>query len=69
MTDSTDKAIYIKLDGRGWCVWNKAGQGLIAIPQDDEPYGNKDLIVLRNYLKEEGFFEDYFEEGPGTIEF
>jgi hypothetical protein len=69
MEDSTDKAIYIKVDGRAWCIWNKADQGLIAIPEDEEAYGNADLIVLRNYLKNEGFFEDYFAEGPGTIGF
>lgn len=69
MEDTTDMAIYVKLDKRAWCIWNKAGHSLIAIPQDEEPFGNKDLIILKKYLRSEGFFEDYFSEGPGTIEF
>jgi len=56
-----DTALYIKFAGRGWAVWTNNGS-LNAIPEDEEPYDQDDLLMLEQYLYTEGFFKEYYAE-------
>jgi hypothetical protein len=56
-----DTALYIKVKGRGWVVWLTPKIELIAFPEDEKPFNDDDLYVLRQYLYLEGFFPEYFE--------
>ena len=67
MSDTEDRALYIKHNGRGWCVWVNSGT-LRAIPEDEEEYNEEDIINLTNYLAEEGFFPEFFENKEGADE-
>lgn len=55
-----DTALYIKFNGRGWAVWHNDQNELIAIPEDEKPYDQDDLLALEAYLYEEGFFSEYY---------
>jgi len=59
--ETEDKALYIKHNGRGWAVWVNSGC-LQAIPEDEEEYNEKDLEILAEYLRDEGFFEEFFSD-------
>ena len=59
MSDTEDRALYIKHSGRAWAVWTNNGC-LRAIPEDEEEYNENDIINLTNYLAEEGFFPEFF---------
>lgn len=55
-------ALYIKHNGRPWCVWQDGRNILHAIPQDEEEYDEEDIAILMDYLFSEGFFPDFFED-------
>ena len=55
------QALYIKHQGRSWCVWTDGCFGLKAIPEDEQEFNEKDMESLSKYLKEEGFFADFFK--------
>ena len=58
--NDNDTALYIKFAGRGWAVWTNNGNSLHAIPEDEEPYDQDDLLRLEQYLYNEGFFKEYY---------
>jgi hypothetical protein len=53
----TDTALYIKIHNRGWCIWKNQKDELMAIPEDEKPFNDKDLHVVARYLNDEGFLE------------
>jgi len=55
-----DTALYIKFKARGWVVWHNPQNELIAIPEDEKPYDQDDLLSLEQYLYDEGFFQEYY---------
>ena len=61
MTD-IDRALYIEFKGREWCVWLNPANELIAIPVDEEETSEDELYTLNEYLYEEGFFSEYFNQ-------
>jgi hypothetical protein len=53
-----DTALYIKHNGRSWCVWTTPHDGgLRAIPEDEKDFDDNDLEKLAFYLREEGFLD------------
>jgi hypothetical protein len=56
-----DTALYIKINNRSWAVWCTPQNELLSIPEDEQPFNDKDLYALRQYLYLEGFFSEYFE--------
>ena len=60
-------AMYIKVSGRSWAVWTTENDELMAIPEDEEPYNNDDLLVLEQYLYNEGFFAKHYERRMAKI--
>jgi hypothetical protein len=61
-------AMYIKLSGRGWAVWTTPNDELMAIPEDEEPYDKDDLLVLEQYLFNEGFFKEHYSRRLAKLE-
>ena len=57
----TSEALYIKFKGREWITWTTPDDTLMAIPGDEQEYGEVDLIALRTYLFQEGFFHEFFQ--------
>jgi hypothetical protein len=53
----TDTALYIKIHNRGWCIWRNPQNELMAIPEDEKPYTQKDLQMVAGYLDSEGFLD------------
>jgi len=57
-----DTALYLKFKNRGWCVWCSPDNELVAVPEDEKSFTENDLVDLRTYLYNEGFFVDYFKK-------
>ena len=58
--NSRDTALYITHRSREWTAWLSPQGELIAIPADEEECSDFELVSLMDYLKDEGFFPDYF---------
>ena len=56
-----DTALYIKINGRGWAIWLNQSDELMAIPEDEEPFNDRDLQKVQQYLLLEGFFSKHFK--------
>jgi hypothetical protein len=57
-----DTALYIQINGRGWIVWETPHNELMAVPEDEQPYSDKDLTGVQQYLYNEGFFSEHFQQ-------
>ena len=53
-------ALYIKYKGRSWAIWLNEKNELLGIPEDEKPFNQDDLLVLEQYLYDEGFFPEYY---------
>jgi hypothetical protein len=67
-TDSRGKVMYIKFNGRSWCVYCNPNDELIALPTDEEEASRNDLIKLQQYLYDEGFFADHYQRRLNTLD-
>lgn len=54
-------ALYIKIHGRGWAIWLNEHDELLAIPEDEKPFNDRDLQKVQQYLHIEGFFSEHFK--------
>lgn len=56
-----DTTMYIEIKGREWVVWLNPDDELLAVPTDEKPFGQDDLLMLENYLYNEGFFKEHYD--------
>ena len=60
--------ITIGFKNREWLIWLNPSDELIALPTDEEPFDQDDLLGLENYLFNEGFFQGHYDRRMNKID-
>ena len=63
-----DTMMHISFKRRPWVVWLHPSDELLAMPTDEKPFNQDDLLALENYLYEEGFFAQHYARRQKEID-